>query len=50
MDYKKQYNITIKDPKQPMLFSRAKQKTHEGADVAELRAQLPRGWLTSNES
>ena len=32
MDYKKQYNITIKDPKQPMLISWAKKKTHEETD------------------
>jgi len=39
--YKKQYNITIKDPKQPMLISRAKKKTHEEADVAKLIALVP---------
>ena len=39
--YKKQYNIAIKDPKQPMLISRAKKKTHEEADVAKLIALVP---------
>ena len=39
--YKNQYNITIKDPKQPMLISRAKKKTHEEADVAKLIALVP---------
>ena len=39
--YKKQYNITIKDPKQPMLISRANKKTHEEADVAKLIALVP---------
>ena len=39
--YKKQYNITIKDPNQPMLISRAKRKTAEEADVAKLIALVP---------
>ena len=37
MDYKKQYNVTIKDPKQPMLISKAKKKTHEEADQKIIR-------------
>ena len=34
MDYnKKQYNIAIKDPEQPILISKAKKKTHEEANA-----------------
>ena len=39
--YKKQYNITIRDPNQPMLISRAKRKTAEEEDVAKLIALVP---------
>ena len=39
--YKKHYNISIKDSKQPMLISRAKRKTAEDADVAKLIALVP---------
>jgi len=39
--YKKHYNISIKDSKQPMLISRAKRKTAEEADVAKLIALVP---------
>jgi len=39
--YKKHYNITIKDAKQPMLISRAKRKTAEESDVAKLIALVP---------
>ena len=39
--YKKHYNIAIKDPKQPMLISRAKRKTAEESDVSKLIALVP---------
>ena len=39
--YKKQYNISIKDPKQPMLISRSKRKTAQEDDVPKLIALVP---------
>jgi len=39
--YKKQYNITIKDPKQPMLISRSKRRTNDEKDTDQLIALVP---------
>ena len=39
--YKKNYNLTINDVKQPMLINRAKKKTVEESDVAKLIALVP---------
>ena len=39
--YKKQYNLSIKDPKQPMLISRSKRKTAQEDDVPKLIALVP---------
>ena len=39
--YKNQYNIVIKDPKQPMLISRAKKKSVDDADVTKIIALVP---------
>ena len=39
--YKTHYGLDIKDPKQPLLISRAKRKTHEEADIIKTVALVP---------